>query len=134
MLFRSFRQNLISLSRLDSRSCRTVAGGEILRVLHDDRIVLEGKKESRGHYYLVESSVRGGASGDRWSLERGGASGDGSGTRQETREDERRHRKVRFLLPQDDAPSRSQVRRSTAYDRDGIEQPGSTPKIGRAHV
>ena len=47
--------------------------------------------------------------------------------RQETREDKRRRRKVRFLLPQDDAPSRSQVRRSTAYDGDEIEQPGLTP-------
>ena len=53
----NFRRNLISLSRLDSRGYRTVAGGEILRVLHDDRIVLEGKKGSRGHYYLVRSPV-----------------------------------------------------------------------------
>ena len=122
-----FRRNLISLSRLDSRGYRTVAGGGILRVLRGDRIVREGKKGSRGHYYLAGSPVRGGASGARWSPERGGAPGGGSGTRQETREDERRRRKVRFLLPQDDAPSRSQVRRSTAYDGDGIEQPGSTP-------
>ena len=46
--------------------------------------------------------------------------------RQETREDERRYRKVRFQLPQDDAPSRSQIRRSTAYDGDEIERSGST--------
>ena len=57
-----FRRNLISLSRLDSRGYRTVASGGILRVLHGDRIVLEGKKGSRGHYYLAGSPVRGGAS------------------------------------------------------------------------
>ena len=62
-----FRQNLISLSRLDSRGYMTVAGGGILKVLHSDRIVLERKKERRGHYYLTESLVRGGASGARWS-------------------------------------------------------------------
>ena len=64
-----FRWNLISLSRLDSRGYRTVAGGGILRELRDDRIVLEEKKGSRGHYYLVGSPVRGGASGARWSPE-----------------------------------------------------------------
>ena len=103
-----------------------VAGGGILRVLRGDWIVLEGKKGSRGHYYLAGSPVRGGASGARWSPERDGAPGGRSDMRQETREDERRRRKVRFLLPQDDAPSRSQVR-SIAYDGDGIEQSGSTP-------
>ena len=46
--------------------------------------------------------------------------------RQETREDERRCRTVRFLLLQDDAPSRSQVRRSIAYDGDRIEWSIST--------
>ena len=64
-----FRQNLISLSRLDSRGYKMVADGEILRVLRGDRIVLEGKKGRRGHYYLAESSVRGGASRVRWSPE-----------------------------------------------------------------
>ena len=42
-----FRWNLISLSRLDSRGYKTVAGGGILKVLHDDRIILEGKKRTR---------------------------------------------------------------------------------------
>ena len=65
----NFRQNFISLSRLDSRGYRTVAGGGILRVLRDDRIVLEGKKESRGQDYLAGSLVRGGASGVRRSPE-----------------------------------------------------------------
>ena len=96
-------------------------------MLHDERIMLEGKNESRGHYYLTESLVRGGASGARWSPERGGApGGGGSGMRQDTRENERRRRKVRFLLPQDDVPSRSQVKKSTAYNKDRIERPGST--------
>ena len=38
----------------------------------------------------------------------------------------RRYRNVRFLLPQETTPSRSQVR-SMTYDGDGIEQPGLTP-------
>ena len=50
-----------------------VANEGILRVLRDDRIVLEGKKGSRGHYYLAGSPVRGGALRARWSSERGGA-------------------------------------------------------------
>ena len=58
-----FRRNLISLSRLDSKGYRTVAGREILRVLCGDRIVLEGKKRSRGYYYLEGSPVRGGEIG-----------------------------------------------------------------------
>ena len=64
-----FKQNLISLSRLDSRGYRTVAGGGILKVLCDDRIILEEKKKTRGYYYLVKSPVRGGASGARRSPE-----------------------------------------------------------------
>ena len=32
-----------------------VTDGGILKVLYNDRIVLEGKKGSRGHYYMVES-------------------------------------------------------------------------------
>ena len=96
-------------------------------MLCGDRIVLEEKNESKGHYYMTGSPVRGRASGARWSPERGGApDGGGLSMRQETREEERQCCNVRFLLLQDDAPSRSQVRRSTAYDGDGIEQPGST--------
>ena len=58
-----FRQNFISLSRLDSRGYRTVAGRRILKVLCGDRIILERKKRTRGHYYLTglldgELSVR----------------------------------------------------------------------------
>ena len=64
-----FRRNLISLSRLDSKDYRTVVGGGILKVLHGDRIVLEGKKGKRRNYYLTESPVRGGASRARRSLE-----------------------------------------------------------------
>ena len=45
-----FKQNLISLSRLDLRGYKTVAGGGILKVLHGDRIVLKEKKGRRGHY------------------------------------------------------------------------------------
>ena len=52
-----FRWNLISLSRLNSRGYRMVTDGEILKVLCSDRIILEGKKRMRGHYYLVESPV-----------------------------------------------------------------------------
>ena len=85
-----------------------VAGGEILKVLRGDMVILEGKKRMRGHYYLAESSGRGRASGARRSSERGGAlGGSGSGTRCEVQEDERRYRKVKFLLLQDDTPSRS---------------------------
>ena len=57
-----FRRNLISLSRLDSRGYKMIAGGEILKMLCGDRIVLEKKKGRRGHYYLTESPVRDGAS------------------------------------------------------------------------
>ena len=53
----NFRQNLISLSRLDSKGYRTIAGGGILKVLRSDRVILEGKKMTRGHYYLMESPV-----------------------------------------------------------------------------
>ena len=71
----------------------------MLKVLHGDRVILEGKKRTREHYYLTGSPVQGGASGARRNPERGGApDGDGSDTRWETREDERRHRRVRFLL------------------------------------
>ena len=97
-------------------------------MLRGDRIVLEGKKGSRGYYYLVGSLVRGGDSGARWSPERGGTSGGGgSGTRQKTREDERRRRKVRFLLPQKIFSNRSLVRVDTAYDGGEIKRSGSTP-------
>ena len=59
-----------------------VAGGEILKVLCDDRTILEGKNERRGYYYLTESPMRGGASEARRSSERGGApDGGGLGTR-----------------------------------------------------
>ena len=76
-----------------------IAGKEILKVLHGDRIILEQKKRMRGHYCLAESPMRNGASGARRSPEQGGASSGGrSGTRQETQKDERRYRKMRFLL------------------------------------
>ena len=52
-----FRWNLISLSRLDSRGYRMVAGEEILKVLHGDRIILKEKKRMRGYYYLTESPM-----------------------------------------------------------------------------
>ena len=57
-----FRQNLISLSRLDSRGYRMIVDGGILKVLCSDRIVLEEKKKTRGYYYLMGSPIRGGAS------------------------------------------------------------------------
>ena len=63
----NFRRNLISLSRLNLRGYRTVAGRGILKVLHSDRIILEEKKRMRGYYFLMESLVRGGASGARKS-------------------------------------------------------------------
>ena len=53
----NFRRNLISLSRLDSKGYRMVAGAEILKVLRSDRIILERKKRMRGHYYLAKSPV-----------------------------------------------------------------------------
>ena len=37
-----------------------VADGEILKVLHNERIILEEKKRMRGYYYLVKSPVRDG--------------------------------------------------------------------------
>ena len=56
------------------RSYRIVAGEGILKVLHDDRIILEEKKRMRGHYYLMENPVRGGASAARRSPVQGGVS------------------------------------------------------------
>ena len=53
----NFRWNLISLSRLDLRGYRTVAGGETLKVLRGDRIILKKKKRMRRHYYLIRSPV-----------------------------------------------------------------------------
>ena len=41
---------------------RTVAGDEILKVLHGDRVILERKKKMRRYYYLVGSPVQSGAS------------------------------------------------------------------------
>ena len=53
----------------------------------------------RGYYYLVGSSVQGEALGAKRNLERGGAPDrGGSDIRQETREDKRRRRRVKFLL------------------------------------
>ena len=72
--------------------------------------------------------MRGGVPGADRSPVRGGAPiVGGSGTGCETREDERRHRQVKFLLPQEASPSRSQVKVNTTRDGDGIERPGSTP-------
>ena len=77
-----FRPNLILLSKLNSRGYRMVADGGILKVLHGDRVILEGEKRMRGYYYLVGSPVRDGASGARRSPQQDGApGGGGSGTR-----------------------------------------------------
>ena len=104
-----------------------VADGGILKVLHGDRIILEEKKRMRRYYYLTESPVQDGASKIRRSLERDGAPSEGgSDTRREIREDERRYRRVRFLLLQKDTLSKSQFRKSMAYNGDGIEKPSST--------
>ena len=81
-----FRQNLISLSKLDSKGYRMVAGGRILKVLHGDRVILEEEKRMRGYYYLTRSPVRDGALGVRRSSERGEGRSD---SRRETRKDER---------------------------------------------
>ena len=68
-----------------------------------------------------------GALGAKRSSERGGAPGGSrSDIRWEIREDERRHRRVRFLLPHDDTLSRSLIRVDTTHDGDEIERPGST--------
>ena len=52
-----FRRNLILLSRLDSRGYKMVTDGEILKILHDDRIILEEKKRTRKYYYLIGSPM-----------------------------------------------------------------------------
>ena len=124
----NFSRNLISLNKLDSNGYTWRAGDGVLKVLHDSRVVVQGKKRE-GHYFLTESSVRGGVPGADRSPVRGGAptTTGGSGTGHETREDERRRRKVKFLLPQEISPSRCQVEVTTVYDGDGIERPGSTP-------
>ena len=60
-------------------------------------------------------------------MQDGAPSGGGSGTRCETREDERRRHRMKFLFPQDDTPSRSLVKVDTVHDGGGIERPSSTP-------
>ena len=65
----NFRQDLISLSRLDSTSYRWIANTEILKVMRCDRIILERKKRTRGCYYLAGSPVQTEVSGARRSLE-----------------------------------------------------------------
>ena len=71
--------------------------------------------------------MQGRTSGAKRSPERGGdPDKGGSDTTRETQEDDKRYRKVRFLLQQDDTLSRSQIRRSIAYDGDGIKWLGST--------
>ena len=49
--------NLISISRLDSSCYRWKVDNGILKVMHDNRIVLKEKKYG-GYYLLVESSAR----------------------------------------------------------------------------
>ena len=66
----------------------------------DDRVILKREKRMREYYYMVESLVRDGALKARGSLVQGGAlDGGGSDMRCKTREDKRRHRRVKFLLP-----------------------------------
>lgn len=48
------RKNLISLNGLDSNSYRWKAGDGILKVTHNNRVVLYGKKY--GAYYLLAES------------------------------------------------------------------------------
>ena len=52
-------------------------------VMPGDRVILEGKKRTRGHYYLAGSPVRDGASEARGSPVRGGTQGGGSSTTHE---------------------------------------------------
>ena len=67
-----------------------VGSGRLMKVLHGDGIILEGKKGKRGHYYLTENLMRGGASRVRQSPERSGApGGGGSSMRSKIRKDER---------------------------------------------
>ena len=83
-----FRQNFISPSRLNSIDYKWRAEGEILKILHNDRMILEEKKRTIGHYYPTESLVRDGASGTKRTLESSGApSRGGSSMRCETRKD-----------------------------------------------
>ena len=109
------------------RGYRTVAGREILKVLHDNKIILEEKKKMRRHYYLTGSPVRDGALGARSPQQGRALDGDRLSTRWETQEDERRCDRVKFLLPQEISPSRSLVRMDTTHDRGGIKQPSSIP-------
>ena len=86
------------------------------------------EKRYRGHYLLTGSATLYGASKANGSSEQGGAlSAGGLDTRQEIRKDDRRYRKIKFLLPQETTPSKSQIKKITVYDRDKIEQSDSTP-------
>ena len=104
-----------------------VAVGGILRMLRGDRIMLEEKKrEQRILLPDGEPSARWSFGSQveprvRWSSRRriGHETGD-SGEREATSQGE-------IPITVGYTPSRSQVRRSTAYDGDGIERPSSTP-------
>ena len=58
----SFKKNLILLSGLNSTGFRWKAGGRILKVMHDSRVVIRGRKYG-GHYLMMRSLVQGGAPG-----------------------------------------------------------------------
>ena len=73
------------------------------------------KKKYEGYYLSTRSLMQDGAS-----------YAGGLGTRCETRENDIRCRKVKFLLLQEAIPSRSHVRRITVVDGGGIERLGST--------
>ena len=95
----SFRNNLISLSRLDSNNNGWRVDDEILKVIHGSKVMMKGRKYE-GYYLLVRSSTRDGALGASGSLVRDGAPrAGGSDTRWETREDNKQYCMMKFLLP-----------------------------------
>lgn len=95
--------------------------------MHDGKVILKGKKYE-AHYLLIGSSMQGRVFDVDRSLVQSGALDIGrSDMRCETREDDKRCHRVKFLLPQEAFLSRSQVRQSIIHYGDGIELPGSTP-------
>lgn len=87
---------------------------------------MQEKKQGK-YYLLIGSPVQDGvSSADRNSV-RGRAPGvGGSNMRQETQEDDKQCRKVKFLLSQETFLSRSRIEMITAPDIDGIKRPDST--------
>lgn len=105
--------------------------------MHGNKIILKGKKYRR-HYLLTRSSAQDGvpsmSESSMWDgvpyTSRNSARGKAPDVsrldiRWETWEDDRRYRRVKFLLSQEAISSNSQIKQVIAYEGDVIKRPGS---------